>query len=78
MRAPGAIFILILAACGGGEGDPNSDSKSSKLFTASDGFLNHLPEKPRLVARLPSTERIAEAPTTVGSLLRCLGHETEN
>ena len=78
MRATGAIVLLILAACGGDTADSKSSSRSSKTYTASDGFLNYLPDKPRLVARLPSSERIAEVPTAIGSLLRCLGHEVES
>jgi len=72
MRAYGAILFLFLAACGGDEGD--SGSTNSRAFTASDGFLRYLPEAPQLVARLPSVERIEEAPTAVGKLLHCLGH----
>ena len=78
MRVPVAIALLALAACGGGEADPNAESDPSRTFTASDGFLNYLPDKPRLVARLPSTQQVADAPAAVGSLLRCLGREAEN
>jgi len=73
VRAAILFLFLCLIPCACGDGETKSRDAAEREFTASDGFLRYLPENPRMVARLPSPQRIAEAPEAVAQLLRCLG-----
>ena len=75
MRAPGVLtsLLFLLVACGG-ESNGTGQNDSPASFTASDGFLAHLPQGASLIARLPSPERITADAASVQAFLRCFGH----